>query len=179
VVEEPPSFGCVDFQIADFNSDGKPDILLTNGDNGDYPTPHKAYHGVRLLLNEGTNGFKEKFFYPMEGAYKALPADYDLDGDLDIVVISFYPDFSKGKEAENFVYLENKGNLQFAPHTFEEALPGRWMVKDADDLDGDGDIDIVIGSFVMGPTTIAVPPSLREQWKESGAAVLVLENVTK
>ncbi len=179
VVEEPPTFGCADFQIADFNGDGRPDILLANGDNGDYPTPRKAYHGIRLFLNQGEKGFKESFFYPLQGAYKAIPADFDLDGDIDIAAIAFYPDFSKGKDAESFVYLENKGNLQFEAHTFEKASAGRWMVMDAGDLDGDGDMDIVIGSFIMGPTTIAVPPALREYWKEQGASALVLENLAR
>jgi hypothetical protein len=179
VLEQPPTFGFADFQVVDFNKDGKLDFILVNGDNGDFATPHKAYHGIRLYLNQDANTWKESWFYPLEGAYKALPADYDGDGDLDIAAISFYPDFSKGKDALSFVYLENLGNLKFAAHTIPESSAGRWMVMDAKDLDGDGDTDIVLGSFVRGPTTIPVPPELEANWRTNGAAVLLLENTTR
>lgn len=175
ILEQHPSFGYADFQLVDWDKDGDLDLLTANGDNGDNPTPGKAYHGVRLYLNAGKNRFNENYFYPLEGAYKALAADFDLDGDLDLAAISFYPDYSR----ENFVLLENDGGLRFKAFTMEEAGTGRWMVMDAGDLDGDGDADIVLGSFVMGPTTIPTPATLRERWKNEGAAVLILENTRK
>jgi len=104
-----------------------------------------------------------------------MPADFDLDGDLDLAAISFYPNYA----AENFVLLENTGSLRFKAFTMEEATTGRWMVMDAGDLDGDGDADIVLGSFVMGPTTIPTPAKIRERWQDEGAAVLILENTRK
>ena len=57
--------------IADFNNDGKSDILYTNGDNADYSAILKPYHGVHIFLNSGTNEFKESWFYPMHGASQA------------------------------------------------------------------------------------------------------------
>ena len=47
---------------------------------------------------------------------------------------------------------------------------------DVNDIDGDGDMDIALGSFVMGPTTISVPTAVRERWRTDGAGVLILEN---
>ena len=177
VLEQHPSFGYADFQLVDWDKDGDVDLLTANGDNGDYPTPHKGYHGVRLYLNSGKSTFKEVYFYPMEGAYKAMPLDFDLDGDLDLAAISFYPDF--GGVPVSFVVLENRGTLQLKPFTIAEGNLGRWMVMDTGDLDGDGDEDIALGSFVMGPTTIPTPPALRERWKNEGAAVLILENTVR
>ena len=93
LLEQPPTFGYAGFQLLDFNRDGAPDLLTANGDNGDHPTPHKPYHGLRLYLNDGKNHFKEAWFYPMEGAYDARAADFDGDGDLDITAIAYFPDF--------------------------------------------------------------------------------------
>jgi hypothetical protein len=177
-IEQPPSFGYAGFEVIDFNRDGFPDIVAANGDNGDYPTPHKPYHGVRLHLNDGKNRFKEAWFYPMEGAYDTRTADFDGDGDLDIAAIAYFPDFLQ-RPIEGFVYLENRGGLQFQPHTLAEADAGRWITMDAGDVDGDGDTDLALGSFTAGPTTIPIPPALRENWKTNGAAVLLLENLTK
>lgn len=178
IVEKPPTFGFSGLELVDFNGDGFIDLLVTNGDNGDYPSKPKAYHGVRLYLNDGRNHFNEAWFYPINGAYKALAADFDGDGDLDIAAIAFYPDFER-ESPEGFVYLENLGGMKFDASTCTEENAGRWMVMDAGDLDGDGDDDIALGSFVRGPTTMPVPQGMRDSWRTNGAAVLLLENVKR
>jgi hypothetical protein len=184
VVEQHPSFGFAGFSLADFNGDGHIDIIAANGDNGDLPLPHKRYHGVRIYLNDGKSRWKESWFYPFEGAFKALPADFDGDGDLDIAAIAFYPDYEGGRPI-SFLYLKNTGDssgqaarqkFSFEPYTIPEGELGRWMVMDANDLDGDGDTDIVLGSFVIGPTTVPVPSAVRERWRAEGVGVLILEN---
>ncbi len=199
LIEQPPTWGFASFELADFNRDGKIDLLAVNGDNGDWSLPVKPYHGLRLYLNDGANRFTEKFFYPLPGAYRALARDFDGDGDLDLAAIAFYPDFTAAAP-ECFVYLENAGapssrpagipetkpraerelgtpaTIRFVAHTLPEAAAGRWMTMDAGDLDGDGDIDLALGSFVRGPTTQPVPAAVESRWRTNGAAVLLLEN---
>jgi hypothetical protein len=175
LLEQPPTWGYVSFELADFNKDGHPDLLVANGDNGDFSLPLKNYHGIRLYLNDGTNHFREALFYPMHGAYKAVARDFDGDGDLDIAAIAFFPDFEQ-PVPENFVYLENRGAMKFKPFHAPETQAGRWIVMDAADVDGDGDDDLVLGSFVRGPTTIPVPQATRERWRSNGCAMLLLEN---
>lgn len=103
--------------------------------------------------------------------------DYDLDGDLDIAAISFFPDYLRYL-GESFIYLKNKGNLKFDDYSFPEATKGRWMVMDAGDMDDAGDIDLALGSFVyflpQGYTT-----GLGKKWLTTGPSVIVLENTIR
>lgn len=172
----PPHYGSSSAAFYDFNADGHLDILATNGDNGDYPAILKPHHGVRIYLNDGNNAFEEHYFFPMNGAFKALAEDFDLDGDLDIAAISMFPDFD-GRPEEGFVYLENDGKLNFQASTITRVKEGRWLCMDTGDLDGDGDKDIVIGSFIRGPS--AVPFSTLKDWENGELPGLVLWNTTK
>jgi hypothetical protein len=171
-------------ELVDVNGDGHPDIVYANGDNGDYPSPPKPYHGVHAFLNDGRGQFAERYFFPMPGAYKTVARDFDGDGDVDVAAIAFYPDEASGAPL-SFVYLENQGGpgggLQFRARTFADADRGRWLTMDAGDADGDGDDDLVLGSFALpdapddggGPASRGPVP----RWRAPGApAVLILEN---
>ena len=176
IFQRPPLYGHTYFEMADFNRDGLPDILVTNGDNGEYPSPLKKYHGIRIYLNKGNWKFEEAFFYPLNGAFKAVARDFDEDGDLDIAAISYFPDYADNPK-ESFVYLENLGGLHFAASTFGDCISGRWLIMDVGDLDGDGDWDIVLGSYIRGPTD--VPAFLSETWEKYGPSVKILTNTTR
>jgi hypothetical protein len=149
----PPIYGSSYFELDDFNHDGYPDILYTCGDNADYSVVLKPYHGVYIFLNDGKNNFIQKYFFPINGCYKAMARDFDGDGDLDIAAISFFADYARQPE-EGFVYLENKGNFEFQPYTLPEGKLGRWLTMDAADLDGDGKTDIILGNFSIAPSFI-------------------------
>jgi hypothetical protein len=163
------------FQLVDFNRDGKMDFLVVNGDNGEFDSPLKYYHGIRLYENEGDLQFKETFFYPLNGAYGVAARDFTGTGRLDIAAISFFPDYVANPR-ESFVYLENEGNLKFKVTTFPQCISGRWIVMDAGDLDGDGKDDIVLGSYIYGPTP--GPQFLVNIWKTQGPSVLILHNTS-
>jgi hypothetical protein len=175
VFRRAPVYGHAYFELADFNGDGEIDFLVANGDNGYYESPPKPYHGVRIYTKNG-GGYEEAYFFPQHGAFKAMARDFDNDGDLDIASISFFPDY-KESPRESFVMLENKGGLKFEPSTFRECIAGRWVTMDANDLDGDGDIDIVLASLIRMPTI--VPDFLKELWEKQSPSVLYLINQTR
>jgi len=172
-----PLNGSQYIELADFNKDGFDDLIYVCGDNADRTPFLKTYHGIYIFQNDGHFNFTQSWFYQLNGAYKAIPRDYDLDGDLDIAAISFFPDYVNYPE-ESFVYLENKGNLNFTSYSLPQSTNGRWIVMDAGDLDADGDIDLALGSFVyfepMGDTT-----GLGKRWLTNGPSVIVLENTIK
>ena len=169
----PPVYGSNYFQLFDFNKDGYVDILLTNGDNADYSMVLKAYHGIRIFLNDGTNHFKENVFLPVYGVQKAMPVDMDNDGDVDLVSISFFPDYAKNPK-ESFIYWENSGNDYSQRFTFEEATAGRWITMDVGDMDRDGDSDIILGNAVLKFGN--EPDSLVEKWNKRSPSIVILEN---
>jgi len=137
-----PVYGSSWFELADFNHDGLPDILYANGDNADYSFTLKNYHGVRIFENKGGNTFKQAWFYPLYGATKAMAADFDGDGDLDIAAIAYY----RKDAREGFTYLENNGAYDFSPATFKEVESGQWMTLELGDVNGDGRPDILLGA---------------------------------
>lgn len=172
VLRFPPSYGSTFFKLYDFNKDGYDDIIYTAGDNADFPPILKHYHGVYVFINDGTNHFEQKHFLQLNGAYAAMPEDYDQDGDIDIAAISFFPDY-QGQPDESFVYYENDGKGNFTMSTFENPTMGRWIVMDVGDYDGDNDKDIVLGSLAF---EVVPPNGLVEQWVEKGIPFIVLEN---
>ena len=161
------------FELVDYNKDGKQDIVYTCGDNADYSTILKPYHGVYIYLNDGMNNFKQTFFFHINGCYKAIARDFDNDSDIDIAAISFFADYVNHPE-EGFVYLENTGNNNFSPYTLPEARQGRWLTMDAGDINSDGKTDLILGNFSIGPSKI----KSKYDWHK-GPPFLILKNTGK
>ncbi|MES2278114.1 MAG: VCBS repeat-containing protein [Bacteroidota bacterium] len=154
VLRFPPVYGSTSFDVVDMNHDGYPDIIYTCGDNGDYTQILKPYHGVYIYINDGKNNFKQQYFYPINGCYKAIARDFDGDGNMDIATISFFPAAAQPEEA--FVFFKGKGGLNFQPYAM---LAGtrfqKGLTMDAGDLDGDGKPDLVLGNGYFSSDTVS------------------------
>lgn len=172
----PPIYGSSYFEMEDVNGDGLKDIIYTCGDNLDFTADVlKNYHGVYIFLNKGNYKFEQAYFFPIHGCYKAIARDFDNDGDIDIITISYFPDY-KNQLEESIVYLENKGNFNFSPYTVQEYDSGNWITMDAADVDGDGDDDIVIGSLWLISSSWKMKFNSKQKDKP---AFLLLLNQTK
>ncbi|WP_439559703.1 FG-GAP-like repeat-containing protein [Dyadobacter sp.] len=149
ILRSPPAYGSSSFQLADVNQDGLEDIIYTAGDNSDYSRILKPYHGLYIFTNTGNFTFKQTFFYPINGCTKAVAADFNRDGKLEIATIAFFADLNKPYE-KFLIFSQDKKGGAFTPKRLPIDQLGRWICMDAGDWDSDGDIDIALGNFSRG-----------------------------
>jgi len=175
IIRFNPVHGSSWFNLVDYNNDGYDDIIVVQGDNADKTYVNKPYHGMRIYINDGKNQFEEKFFYPLYGATRFVANDFDQDGDIDIGIVSSFPDYERHPE-HSFVYLENvdSENFKFKSFGLENPSVGRWLLMDSGDIDKDGDEDIILSSFTYYFTP--VPDNLFKEWSGSNVDLMVLEN---
>ncbi|MBS1500742.1 MAG: VCBS repeat-containing protein [Bacteroidetes bacterium] len=170
----PAIYGSSSFQLVDFNHDGLPDILYTCGDNSDYSRVLKPYHGVYIFTNQGGWKFKQTYFYHIDGCTKAIAADFDHDGDLDIATIAFFADF-KNHPSQGFTYLEQTSPNNFIPHEIPVDHYGRWLTMETGDIDHDGNLDIILGNFSTTGRGLLNQKGFQPQWDQH-LPVIVLRN---
>jgi hypothetical protein len=168
----PPVYGSSSFQLVDFNQDGRLDILYTCGDNSDYSRVLKPYHGIYIFLNQGGFKYKQSYFYHVNGATKAMAADFNGDGKLDIAAIAFFSDLKNNPE-EGFTYLEQQDRMTFQPHNLPISKQGRWICMDVADYNHDGKPDVILGNFSFG---FINQPDVKPDW-DASTPYVILENL--
>lgn len=168
-----PIWGTSSFELTDLNGDNQLDIITTAGDNADFSTVLKPFHGLRIYLNKGNFTFNEPVFFPQNGSTKVMAGDFDLDGDSDLVSISLFPNVQQ-KPLEQILYLENQKGKFIAKGISANNL-GRFAVMDCGDIDQDGDLDILLGSHAVAKFAEG---QFNPQWKNA-QGIVILRNQTK
>ena len=167
--------------IADINNDGKPEIINIDNINGsvlwfEYDgDPRKADSWSYNYVCEGT----------LPGAYDVAVADFDQDGDQDIIAVAFVPDTSFFEREQwplnSILWIEQTGLREFTPHALETILCDH-TTADLADYDRDGDLDLVTGTITWaGISGIRTPPRKTHSitiWENRGPRTAVSESIS-
>jgi hypothetical protein len=153
-----PGYGSSGIQLVDLNGDRELDVLYTNGDVLDEPCFLKPYHSIQWLENPGNIRPSQRGSFPwthhhlatMYGAHRAVAADLDHDGDMDIVASSFlppdgFPQRSK-LDLDAVIVLEQTAPGRFVRHRLETATCDHPSCV-VGDVFGSGRPDLVVGNF--------------------------------
>ncbi len=144
-----PAYGSSGLSLIDMDIDGDIDVLYTNGDSFD--RGFKPHHSIQWLENQGSFPFVHHTIANMPGVLNAKAADFDGDGDLDIVACSLLAggvvnDFASAGVA-SLVMLTQSEPGRFEPSTIESGLYNHISL-DVADIDNDGRPDIAVGNFL-------------------------------
>lgn len=122
---------------ADFDGDGDMDVLSASQND----------HKIAWYENiDGLGTFGEQRVIKLEASAQfAFAADLDGDGDMDVLSASI-SDTTGGASVRWFENMDGQGN--FGPQRKIETEPGGVAAVHAEDLDGDGDMDVLAGSPV-------------------------------
>jgi hypothetical protein len=146
-----------DLELADLDGDGDLDLVVGNED------------GNRLLVNDGTGRFTDETAgrfptTPTVETRKVTPADVDGDGDLDL----FFANVGwRGTNPQDRLFL-NDGTGHFTDETAARLPASSLTSLDGKpvDLDGDGDLDLVVVGSTLGAS--ALEPAPVEVYRNDG-----------
>ncbi|MGB3150247.1 MAG: VCBS repeat-containing protein, partial [Maribacter sp.] len=128
-------------EVADFNKDGKPDIMALMT---------QSYEGIKIFYNEGESNFREEQvleFSPVHGLSYFELADFNADGYQDILVTNGdNRDFSPIDKPYHGVriYMNDTQNQFKETYFYPMYDCNKAMARD---FDNDGDLDVVAASL--------------------------------
>ncbi len=131
----PPIIGHV--SLTDLDGDGHPDVVVSDT---------KA-NALRWVRRDAAGVWQESVLGDVAAPTRTEPVDFDGDGDLDILVAALGTLAPTDDEAGEVVLLEQTGE-GWVTRVLATGLPKVCDVRPGD-LDGDGDLDIMVAAFGM------------------------------
>jgi hypothetical protein len=135
--------GAIHVPPVDLDKDGRMDFLVL--------VSQQFEHLVAYLNRGRGKGFRQETIFravtPVWGSSGIEPVDFDGDGDTDVLM-------TNGDSLDDFTIrpfhgvrlFENRGEFPFTQHDLA-AMPGVHRAQAAD-MDGDGDLDVVVCAFL-------------------------------
>lgn len=166
-----PHWGFSGLQMIDFDGDGDLDALVTNGDTMDDMVRFKPYQGVAWLENRGSFPWVHQTIARHYGVMRAQAADLDGDGDMDVVASTWLPELEEGERKKyalpGLAWYEQTPGGVFRAHLLADDHCDRPTL-DLGDFDGDGRVDIFVGTAWLGKPPAGRPPVALEIWRQAG-----------
>lgn len=161
-----PAWGFSGMEVVDFTGDGRPDIVVTNGDSLDRHLV-RPDHGVGFLENAGDRTFRYRHLTNMYGAFRAVPVDLVGDGRMGLVISAHLLPFMvadlEPEPPEALLWLERVGPTQLVRRVLKRARPYHLSL-DVADFTADGRTDFAV-AWVDFARFVSSAPETLEDWE--------------
>ncbi|GJM36014.1 MAG: hypothetical protein DHS20C18_50150 [Saprospiraceae bacterium] len=148
--------GCLELEMHDLDNDNDMDFVVISEEEG---------LAVSLQINNGNNTFTRQVISAGKRPTDIEIGDWNDDGLVDVIVSFYSNTISSGTDV---LFLQNNGNMVFEAFPIVEMQERATALK-LIDIDGDTDLDLIVGIDVLtgsAPSIIAVineqgaPPSI-------------------